>query len=124
MQVCVLAVSGLFASLIIKKDKPEFATLIIILTSLFVAIKILGIVKGIVGEIETWRSLINGGEIYIGIFLKLIGITYVCEFAANLCKDSGHIALSNQIEMFGKAAIMLAGVPIIKSILEMLENLM
>ena len=31
IQICVLAIAGLFAALIIKKDKPEFAVLIIML---------------------------------------------------------------------------------------------
>lgn len=35
IQVCVLAMAGLFAVLIIRKDKPEFATLIILLVSFY-----------------------------------------------------------------------------------------
>ena len=41
IQICVLAIAGLFAALIIKKDKPEFAVLIIMLVSFFIAIRIL-----------------------------------------------------------------------------------
>lgn len=33
IQICVLAIAGLFAALVIKKDRPEFATLIIMLVS-------------------------------------------------------------------------------------------
>ena len=124
IQICVLAVAGLFAALIIKKDKPEFASLIIILVSFFIAIRILAVLGNAVGELENWESILGGNISYISLLLKIIGITYVCDFAANLCKDSGYSALSNHIELFGKVAIMVAGFPIIRIMLDMLEGMM
>lgn len=124
IQICVLAIAGLFAALIIKKDKPEFASLIIILVSFFIAIRILTVLGNAVGELENWESILGGNISYVSLLLKIIGITYVCDFAANLCKDSGYSALSNHIELFGKVAIMVAGFPIIRIMLDMLEGMM
>ena len=124
LQVCVLAIAGLFAALIIKKDKPEFAVLIIMLVSFFIAIRILTVLGNAVEELESWESILGGNIAYISLLLKIIGITYVCDFAANLCKDSGYAALSNHIELFGKVAIMVAGFPIIRIMIDMLEGMM
>ncbi len=88
IQICVLAIAGLFAALIIKKDKPEFAVLIIMLVSFFIAIRILTVLGNAVEELESWESILGGNIAYISLLLKIIGITYVCDFAANLCKDS------------------------------------
>ncbi|MDE6364204.1 MAG: hypothetical protein K2O40_14345 [Lachnospiraceae bacterium] len=124
IQICVLAIAGLFAALIIKKDKPEFAVLIIMLVSFFIAIRILTVLGNAVEELESWESILGGNIAYISLLLKIIGITYVCDFAANLCKDSGYAALSNHIELFGKVAIMMAGFPIIRIMIDMLEGMM
>lgn len=124
IQICVLAIAGLFAALIIKKDKPEFAVLIIMLVSFFIAIRILTILGNAVEELESWESILGGNIAYISLLLKIIGITYVCDFAANLCKDSGCAALSNHIELFGKVAIMVAGFPVIRIMIDMLEGMM
>ncbi len=124
IQICVLAIAGLFAALIIKKDKPEFAVLIIMLVSFFIAIRILTVLDNAVEELESWESILGGNIAYISLLLKIIGITYVCDFAANLCKDSGYAALSNHIELFGKVAIMVAGFPIIRIMIDMLEGMM
>ena len=35
LQVCTLAFVGLFAALVLKKDKPEYATMVILLVSFF-----------------------------------------------------------------------------------------
>ncbi len=124
IQICVLAIAGLFAALIIKKDKPEFAVLIIMLVSFFIAIRILTVLGNAVEELESWESILGGNIAYISLLLKIIGITYVCDFAANLCKDSGYAALSNHIELFGKVAIMVAGFPIIRIMIDILEGMM
>ena len=124
LQICVLALAGLFASIIIKKDKPEYATLIIILVSFFIAIRVLGVLGKAVEELKNWESILGGNAAYISLLLKIIGITYICDFSANLCKDSGYSALSNHIELFGKIAIMVAGFPVIRIMIDMLEGIM
>lgn len=124
LEICVLALAGLFASIILKKDKPEYATLVIILVSFFIAIRVLGVLGKAVEELKNWESILGGNAAYISLLLKLIGITYICEFAANLCKDSGYSALSSHIELFGKIAIMVAGFPMIRIMIDMLEGIM
>ena len=124
LEICVLALAGLFASIILKKDKPEYATLIIILVSFFITISVIDVLGKAVEELRNWESILGGNAAYISLLLKLIGITYICEFAANLCKDSGHSALSSHIELFGKIAIMVAGFPVIRIMINMLEGMM
>lgn len=124
LQVCTLAFVGLFAALVLKKDKPEYATMVILLVSFFIAMKIMGILEEILGQLEEWGTLLQANWVYVKLLLKMIGITYLCEFAANLCKDSGYSALSNHIELFGKIAIMIAGLPVIRSMLEILEEIL
>lgn len=124
LQVCVLAVAGLFAALITRKDKPEFATLIILLVSFFIAIRVLGVLENVMAEVEGWQEILGENAVYMTLLLKLIGITYICDFAANLCRDSGYSVLSNHIEIFGKAAIMVAGFPVIRIMIDMIEGMM
>lgn len=124
LQVCMLAAAGLFTALVMKKDKPEFATLIIAFVSVLIAIRVMGVLKDALSEIEKWQTLLGENAVYLSLFLKLTGITYICEFAANLSKDAGYSALSSNIELFGKLAIMVAGFPVIKIMIDMLEGMM
>ncbi len=98
--------------------------MIIILVSFFIAIRVLGVLGKAVEELKNWESILGGNATYISLLLKLIGITYICDFAANLCKDSGYSALSSHIELFGKIAIMVAGFPVIRIMIDMLEGIM
>lgn len=123
LQICMLAAAGLFAALVIKKDKPEFATLIIAFVSVLIAVKVMGVLKDALSEIAGWQALLGENAVYLSMFLKLTGITYICEFAANLSKDAGYSALSSNIELFGKMAIMMAGFPAIRIMIDMLEGM-
>jgi stage III sporulation protein AD len=123
-QVCVIAIAGVFASLIIKKDKPEFSVIIIMLIGFYIALRVMSLLGNLMEEIGQWQTLIGDNSVYVSLLMKLIGITYLCEFAANLCKDSGHMALGSHIELFGKVAVMVAGFPVVKIMVEMLEGIM
>ena len=86
--VCITASAGLFAALILKKDRPEYAVFVIVLTSLLLALRIMGVLETVMGELQQWDTLLGEKRQYVNLLLKLIGITYLCEFAANLCKDA------------------------------------
>ena len=67
IQICVLAIAGLFEALVIRKDKPEFATLVIILVSFFIAIRILAVLGNAVQELEEWEAALGGNIDYISL---------------------------------------------------------
>lgn len=124
IQVCVIAAAGMFAAIIVKKDKPEYATLIILLVSFLIALKVIGVFGEVLEEIQAWRKLLQENVVYVNLLLKLVGITYLCEFAANICRDAGYSTLSSHVELFGKVMIMMAGLPIVKTMIEMIEGMM
>ena len=122
--ICVTASAGLFAALVLKKDKPEYALFVILLTSLLLALRVIGALEVVIEEIQHWNVLLGDKSQYVNLLLKLIGITYLCELAANLCKDAGYGTLSNHIELFGKITIMVSGLPVLKLMIEMLVDMM
>ena len=61
---------------------------------------------------------------YLGALLKMVGITYVAEFASGICKDAGYSALGNQIEIFGKLSILGVSMPVFLALFEILDQFM
>lgn len=124
ISACIITIAGLMSAIIIKKDKPEYAVLIIVFTGFCIALRVMGLMEVALEEIRQWEGVISDKIVYIKLLIKLIGITYLCEFAANLCKDSGYSALGSHIELLGKVSIMMAGFPMIKTLIDMLEEVM
>ena len=75
--------------------------------------------------LEMFRDISNriGLEVkYISLVLKVIGIAYVAQFGAELCRDSGESALASKIEFGGKVMIVTLSMPVLYSFLEIIET--
>ena len=56
--------------------------------------------------------------------MKMIGITYIAEFASGICKDAGFGSLGGQIEMFGKLSMLAVSMPVLLALLETIKVFM
>ena len=73
---------------------------------------------GILDKIQSLQSYIKSGEGYFGLLFKAVGVTYICEFTAAVCKDAGYGAVAGQIEIFGKLTVLFMGMPALLAIIE------
>ncbi len=61
---------------------------------------------------------------YFDILIKIVGISYLCEFASNLCKESGFLSVAGQIEMGGKLTMLVLSMPILFAIVDVVTSLL
>jgi stage III sporulation protein AD len=122
IRIALIGIIAVFLSIQFKNGKSEYGTYI----SLAACIIIFGLgiskLELIIETIHKIQSYIVISQTYIVILIKIIGITYVAEFASNLCKDAGHAAISNQIELVGKLTILSISMPILMALLETINN--
>ncbi|MCK8826637.1 stage III sporulation protein AD [Natroniella acetigena] len=77
--------------------------------------------------VDVMRRLADEANIdlvYVNTILKVIGIAYIAEFGAQICRDAGENIIASKIEFAGKIMIMVLGVPIMISILESILQLL
>lgn len=70
------------------------------------------------GQLE---SLYLNNAPYISLLLKLIGITYLCDFSSQICEEAGFRNLSTQVTLFGKVFICTLAIPYILELFALLE---
>lgn len=87
---------------------------------LFLVDKIVQVID-IVEELAA-RADIN--RFYLSTVLKVIGIAYITEFGAQICRDAGESAVASKVELAGKVLIMILAIPIIAAVLETIVRLM
>ena len=122
-----VAVFGIVASLIamkIKTIRPEIAVVIAVIASILLAMYGLKQMEEILTVFEMIRSYSKIPQSYFQILLKLIGISFICEFASNICKDAGQASIAKQIEFAGKLAILIVGLPVFESLLGTIQKLL
>lgn len=118
VKIAILGIAGVLLALPFKKERGEYSTFIAIVICICIFVYLLTKVETILafaGEIE---GLINIDSRYIGMVVKMVGITYVAEFASNICKDAGYTAIASQIELFAKLSILVISVPVLGAFLE------
>lgn len=59
---------------------------------------------------------------YMNILMKMIGITYIGQFSAGICKDAGYSAVAGQIEIYERLAVLAISMPILTALLETIHG--
>lgn len=122
-----VAIFGIITSLVtmkIKHIRPEIAIVIAIVSCIILALYSLKEMKEILTLFDTIKTYAKIPDGYFQILLKLIGISFLCEFTSNICKDAGSPSIAKQIEFIGKLSILIVGLPILKALLLMIQNLL
>lgn len=123
IKIGILGLAGVLLAIQFKTIKPEYATYIGLGLGVLIMGYALGRFKALVSSIETLQKYFSGAESYLTILVKVIGITYICEFCAGICKDAGYGSIADQIEILGKLSVMFAGIPIIMAVIQTLDKL-
>ena len=124
VKISLLAIVGVILALQFRSTKSEYSIYIGTGISIIIFCFCINQVNAVIGQIMTIKSYLNGGEKYLGILLKVVGITYICEFAASICKDGGFSSVAEQIEILGKLSVMLSGMPILFAVIDELHGFM
>lgn len=118
VKIGILGVVGVMLALQFKSNKPEYSLYlgaVICLIIFSFSVRGLGT---LLSKVQELGEYLRGSGNYLGFLLKAVGITYVCEFCASICKDAGYGAVAGQIEMFGKLSVLLMGIPILVAVVE------
>ena len=125
MDIVVAALLGILCTILsvhFKLSKPEFSLFLNIVCCgilLYYGISKLSVITDALAKIQSYISIKSS---YINILLKVIGITYIAEFASGLCKDAGYKSIGDQIELVGKLSIIAMGMPIILALLDTINE--
>jgi len=121
IKIGVLGIMGVLMAVQFKGNKPEYA----ILTGICISILIFGYsvsqMSILLEKFELLKNYLGGSGGYLSVLVKVIGITYVCEFSAGICKDAGYGAIAEQIEILGKLSVVFAGLPVIFAVIEQIS---
>lgn len=122
IKIAAMGIIAIMLAVIFKKDKPEMSLYISITACVIILIWGISKLEVILSAVNELQGHINLNKAYVGILVKIIGITYVTEFSSSLCKDSGYQAIAEQIELVGKLSILAISMPIMLALLDTISN--
>ncbi len=120
IQVAVIGVITVFLGVYLKQTKPEYGFVLSLAATIIIVFFIISKLSSVMEIINRIENIVNVDSEYVKILFKMIGISYVGEFAGNICKDAGFSSVAQQIEVFAKVSIVYMSMPVVLSLLEMI----
>lgn len=120
--VAAVSMAAVLLAVQLKGIKGEYSVYLSLAAGLFIFFYGMQKLEFILMVIEEIQSAIRMNHIYFSTMIKMVGITYIGEFASAICKDCGYSFLGNQIEIFGKLSILAVSGPVILALLDTIEQ--
>lgn len=123
IEIVGLGVIATILILVIKTQRPDMAINLTIVTGIIIFFAVLLKVEGVIAIVRKYVDIAGINIIYFEILLKIVAISYIAEFGAQICRDAGAGAIASKIELSGKVIIVTLSIPIITSLVELILTL-
>lgn len=122
VKIGILGISGVLTALILKETKPQFSTLISMTACVVIFFYALSRLEAVADIFTNLTDYVTIKGSYLEILLKIVGVSYIADFSASLCRDAGFSAVAGQIEIFGKISILTISTPVVMALLDTISE--
>ncbi len=123
MQIVGLALVATILIVIIKSQRPELALQLTIVTGVIIFLLVVAKIKVVLDVINDLANHAQVSSYYLTTVLKIVGVAYIAEFGAQVCRDAGEGAIATKVEFAAKILVMVLALPIIVAIMESIIRL-
>ena len=105
-------------SIVFKELQKEYSVMIMIAGGIIITLWGLARIYPVVDYIRELTDSSNISE-YFSVILKVLGISFLVQTGADICRDFGEASIASKIEFAGKAVILVIVLPVLKSVIGM-----
>ncbi len=124
LQIVGLGLIVAVFAVLLRENRREMALFLGLGFGILVFILVLGKIGAIFTVFRDLTRRAHVDELYLVTLLKIMGIAYIAEFGAQICRDAGEGTIASKIELAGKILIMILALPIFAAILEIIIRLL
>lgn len=123
MKIGAAAVMASAVCMLLKKSNPEMGLPLALLVCVGGFAVTAGLLGPILGLVESAKRLCGLSDALFYPVVKSVGIGICAKLASELCKDSGQGAMAGCVETAGAVCALYAALPLMETLLDMLEEL-
>lgn len=112
---------GLMATvllMVVREERRELGVILRLAVGVAMMLLVIPDIARVVAAIVHISELAHVPAAYLALLLKVVGISYLTVFVAQLAQDSGEAGTGMRVELAGKIVILMLAVPLIASITE------
>lgn len=118
VKIALIALAGMTLAMLVGSMRKDISIWITIVCAVIIFFYGISKFEYIVDMFYELTEYIGIHETYIKIILKMIGIAYLSEFIASICKDAGQNTIAGQVDFFGRISMIAVSLPVLRSLLE------
>lgn len=123
-QIVGLALIATVFLMLIRQERPALAVVLSLAFGAVVFLFVAGKLQMMVSVLTELTNRAQANYFFLGTVLKILGVAYIAEFGAAICRDAGEAAVAKKVEFGSKIIIALLALPIMIAILESLMEIM
>lgn len=123
-KLSALAVTAALGALVLRRREPELALVLTLAAGALLlghALEALAEVRGLADSLARTAGL--SPRVWRPVW-KTVGIGIVTRLAAAVCRDAGEGGIASFLEMVGSALALLAALPLVETVLDVLSSLL
>ena len=110
--VCVISVFTVICSVSLRRYSGEIASLLLVAAVILTAVFAIPYVQNIVSSIEGFSAAASIKEEYLQALVKTVGICYLTQLTADICRENGGPSAAVQAEICGRPAVVRVAWPL------------
>ncbi len=124
VKIVGLAIVAVVLIVVIRQQRPELAVQLSIIVGAVIFTMMLGKINSVISLMQELARRSNVSTLYMGTILKIVGVAYIAEFGAQICRDAGESAVASKIEFAAKVIVIVLAIPIIAAVFDFLLKLL
>lgn len=109
---------------VLRPHAPQFAMMVGLIAGIVLLVQVVQNMESVISTLTELSTSANVNQGFMSTVLRIIGIAYIVEFAAQVARDAKEGALAGKIELAGKVGIVILALPIITGVIDSLIHLL
>lgn len=118
VQIVSFALVATVLVVLLREHRPVLAMQLSIVVGVVIFLRLLNYLSAVFTALTDMTAGAGVSMVYLNTLLKIIGIAYIAEFGAQICRDAGESATAGKVEFAGKLFILVMALPLITAVLD------
>ncbi len=123
IKIIFVALTGVFASLSLKRVNSNLCFAVAVVTGVVIISMLYVDMNNLVQVFNIFKSGYGVSDDHIKLLIKVLGISYVTQFASGIAEECGEKFIAKKIEFAGKMFIITLSVPILLNLMNTILGL-
>ena len=124
IKIAAIGIIGAILAVILKDTRKDFALLVSIMTGILIFTSVAGQLSR---SLAAMIRILDGFQIdfvYLDVLFKIIAVSYIAKFAAQVCQDAGEGSVAVKVELAAKIIIIALSLPVVNALLKLVADIL